>query len=72
MAIYPNTVSDRMEPLDEPEPTSGESMDECRHYAACRRVLETYDGAVDEGRVGWWDALAARLGCGGCDCWEED
>lgn len=68
MAVYPVSTSDRTEPLDEPERTPLEWMDECDHRGACERCYRE----LVEGRefFGWMDEMARRLGCADCECWE--
>lgn len=68
MAVYPVSTSDRTEPLDEPERTPLEWMDECDHRGACERCYrELVDGREF---FGWEDEMARRLGCADCECWE--
>ena len=76
MALYPSTVSDRMEPEPEPERTPAEWMDDCAHCEACLRVLGMlcYAGEVNRDVAHWEDDAARILGCGedgACDLWED-
>lgn len=70
MALVPISISARMEPLDEPDPTAADVMCRCDHMEACRRILELLDGPVDEERLCWMNRLAARLGCADCEEWD--
>lgn len=69
--VYPSTMSDRTEPLDEPPMTPMEGFDRCVHAAACERLYcslvdgREYFGKEDE------MVMALRCGEGDCDCWEE-
>lgn len=76
MALYPSTVSDRMETEPEPERTPAEWMDLCAHCEACLRLLGMlcYAGEVNRDVMYWEDDAARILGCGedgACDLWEE-
>lgn len=68
---YETYLDPRLAPPDEREPTPGECFDICAHSGACRRVLELFEGPVNEDRFGWEDELAARLDCGSCDEWGD-
>lgn len=59
--VYPGTMSDRMEPLDGPEPTDLECWWRCPHGASCERAWVTAGGA--EGR----EAMAEALRCRDCE-----
>lgn len=64
MPIYPMAcMRDRTEPLDEPERTDTDWMDECKHCAACARVWNLYH----YGSRG----MAEELNCAECEEWED-
>lgn len=75
MGVYPVSVSDRTEPLDE-TPTPAEIMDRCIHSGACRMQWEMNNGPFVDGSQrcmahDWMDRLARLLGCDeDCTEWE--
>lgn len=68
---YTDYLDPRLAPPEERDPTPAEYFEGCVHSAACHRVLELFEGAVNTDRVGWLDDLAARLSCGECDEWSD-
>ena len=69
MPIYSMAcMRDRTEPLDEPERTDADWMEDCKHCAACERLYVT----LVDGRefFGWKDAMAEKLGCTNCEEWD--
>lgn len=67
MALYPISMSDRMEPLEEPEHTAVEWMGLCTHYAACERLYRRF---VDDcEHIGWREDMARLLRCSDCEEW---
>ena len=71
MPVYPTAITARTEPLDVPERTPCDWMDECAHSSAYRMQFERFEGAFDDERFGALDELARLLGCADCDEWEE-
>lgn len=63
MALYPNSTSDRMEPLDDPKPSPREWMLQCVHCCACE---STYRGLMRDPNPNW-EQVAKRLGCDDCE-----
>lgn len=70
MGVYPVSVSDRTEPLDE-QPTPAEIMDRCIHSGACRMQWEMNNGPFELDGHDCMDRLARLLGCDeDCTEWE--
>ena len=49
MPIYPMAcMRDRTEPLDEPERTDADWMEDCKHCAACERLCQKFIRSLDD------------------------
>lgn len=69
MPVYPTSFSDRMEPLEEPEPTAFEVMDMCTHNGACERLYQMFIDSRDH--LGWREDMARILKCSECEEWSD-
>ncbi len=64
---YTDYLDPRLASPEERDPMPAEYFEGCVHGRACRRILELFEGSViNEGRFGWLNDLAERLGCGEC------